>query len=78
MKWNYRIIRRTFGSNELYQIHEVYYDDDGCIKSWTENPIIPTGETPEELEQDFSKQLLAFGSPILNYDVLIRECGEKR
>jgi len=73
MKWNYRIIRRTFGSNELYQVHEVYYDDDGCIKSWTENPIIPAGETPEELKEDFFKQLQAFEHPFLDYDVLDRK-----
>jgi len=77
MSWNYRIIRRQFKGHVSYQVHEVYYRSDGMIERWTENPINPAGETPEELKQDFSRQLLAFESPILDYDQLSRELDEK-
>lgn len=70
MNWNYRIVRRSFKGHTSYQVHEVYYRPDGTIEGWTENPIIPTGETPEELKQDFSRQLLAFESPVLDYEQL--------
>jgi len=77
MSWNYRIIRRNFKEHTSYQVHEVFYRQDGTIEGWTENPIIPEGETPEELKQDFSRQLLAFESPILNYDDMLRASSEK-
>jgi len=56
----------------FYEIHEVYYRLDSTIKGWTENPINPSGEILEELKQDFSKQLLAFERPIIDYDQLAR------
>lgn len=78
MSWNYRIIRRQFNGRVSYQVHEVYYRPDGTIEGWTENPINPAGETPEELKQDFSRQLLAFESPILDYEQLSQDSHEKR
>lgn len=78
MSWNYRIIRRQFNGHVSYQVHEVYYRPDGTIEGWTENPINPAGETPEELKQDFSRQLLAFESPILDYEQLSQDPYEKR
>jgi hypothetical protein len=78
VSWNYRIIRRTFKGHASYQIREVYYRPDETIEGWTENPINPAGETPEELKQDFSRQLLAFESPILDYEQLSQGLYEKR
>ena len=70
MSWNYRVIKKIIGSEESFQIHEVYYNDDGTIKAWTENSIIPTGETLEELKKDFLMQLRGLDEPILDYDEL--------
>lgn len=78
MSWNYRIIRRKKGNAVCLEIHEVYYNLDGSIKGWTENSIIPSGETIEELKQDFSKQLLAFESPILDHEALAAVLREKK
>lgn len=77
MSWNYRIFKKKLAGHDVYEMHEVYYNSDGSIKGWTENSIIPTGETPEELKQDFSRQLLAFESPVLDYDDMPRERSEK-
>jgi len=77
VKWNYRVLRRRIGSHETCSVHEVYYDNNGHISSWTENPIIPAGETPEELKEDFFRQLQAFEHPFLDYDVLDRTKREK-
>ena len=47
--WNYRILRHNYGAEVGYEIHEVYYDDDGNPQGWTENGKAPYGETPEDL-----------------------------
>jgi hypothetical protein len=65
--WNYRVIRKHYpDSDEVsYQIHEVYYADKGSIEHWTEDPVQPFGETPEELREDIRFFLQAFRRPIL-------------
>ncbi len=65
--WNYRIIKKEILESEekAYQIHEVYYDEQGNIEGWTESPISPFGATPEELREDIRYQLNAFRKPIL-------------
>lgn len=77
MTWNYRIMKRQIGSFVSYDVHEVYYNADGSIKAWTENSIKPSGETIEELKEDFSMQLRAFEKPILDYDQLSAELDNK-
>lgn len=38
MYWNHRIIEHN--EVEFYEaIHEVYYNEDGSIQGWTENPV---------------------------------------
>jgi hypothetical protein len=42
MMWSYRILRRPEPREEhghYLALHEVFYDDDGRVHSWTENPI---------------------------------------
>ena len=70
MSWNYRVIKRVIRGEYSYNVHEVYYTDDGTIRVWSENPIIPTGETPEELKKDFLMQLKVLDEHILDYDEL--------
>lgn len=77
MTWNYRVVKRKIGCEVLLEIHEVYYDSDGSIESWTENSIIPSGKTIEELKKDFSMQLLAFELPILDYDQMVASLKNK-
>ena len=53
MSWNHRVMRTTQADGTFaYQIHEVYYHDDGSIKAWTVNPTTPFGETIKELHGD--------------------------
>ena len=37
--WNYRVIEKGSEDYKYYEVHEVYYDADGKIIAWTENPI---------------------------------------
>ena len=73
MSWNYRVMKRMIGKEEVFQIHEVYYNDDETISAWTENPSNPQGETLDELKKDFLMQLRALEEPILDYDQLVIE-----
>lgn len=65
--WNYRVIRKRHldSNNVSYQVHEVYYDDEGNVESWTENPVEPYGETAEALREEIRYFLQAFRRPIL-------------
>lgn len=64
--WNYRVIRKQVEIDYYqYEIHEVYYDDDGTIESWTEQPIAPFGESFLELQNDLNYMAKATQKPIL-------------
>jgi hypothetical protein len=72
MPWNYRVIHRQFVTCEHYAIYEVYYGDHGEIKSWTENPVEPCGETLEELREDLAHYQFALIEPVLEWEDLER------
>ena len=63
--WNYRVIRSVEGGEPVYKIHEVYYDDNGHIEAWTEEPVLPYGEDLHELREDIHYFLQAFRQPVL-------------
>ncbi len=69
--WNHRIIHRyhEMTDSHTYQIHEVYYDDVGIIKGWTELAVGPFGETPSELREDIRHLLEAFQKQILKLTI---------
>ena len=49
MNWNYRVIKYDDADEVFFQIHEVYYNEDNEIEAYTEEPMVPFGETQEEL-----------------------------
>ena len=65
--WNYRVIRKAAPqSGEVtYQIHEVYYREDGSIDCWTQQPVEPLGVTESQLRNDIHAFLAAFRQPVL-------------
>ncbi len=67
--WNYRVIRKLHPDSGAisYQIHEVYYANDGRIEHWTVEPVQPFGETAEELREEIRFYLQAFRRPILDW-----------
>ena len=78
MSWNYRVMKKKIRGEDVFEIHEVYYHPNGGIKAWTENPIIPYGETMEELREDILMQSRALEKPVLDYDTLVAEHDETR
>jgi len=62
MSWNYRILQVY---DEVYEMIEVYYDEDGNIESWTENTVKPSGDSKDELAADIEMMLAAQLLPVL-------------
>jgi hypothetical protein len=68
MSWNYRVTYRGKNAMEGYSIREVYYNEDGDIVLYTENPVEPFGDIEEELEECLRLMQMAFEKPTLNLD----------
>jgi hypothetical protein len=72
--WNYRIMRHVQalpgGEDETtYAIHEVYYEDDGAVDSWTAEPCgSPFGETLSEMVNDLAWISTALAKPVLDFE----------
>lgn len=64
--WNYRLVKHRTPVEDFYSIHEVYYDENGGVRSFTENGSNPNGfETPEEVKNTLNMMLEAFSKPTL-------------
>jgi len=72
--WNYRVMVKD-GS---YAVHEVFYDDEGNVEAWAEDPVYPRGQSVEELAEDFDLYRLALDKPPLDYQALQAEAASRR
>ena len=65
--WNYRVIRKNCQrtGTVTYQVHEVYYAEDGRIDCWTQQPVEPLGTSEAQLRNDVHAFLAAFRQPVL-------------
>ena len=73
MSWNHRVMKRSYTHKDgtieyTYAIHEVYYDKEGNVDSYTEDSVAPQGETLEELEKEIELFKKAILKPVLNYE----------
>ena len=64
MSWNYRVMRRY----DDLGIYEVYYNEDGSVKGFSENPVSPRGGSISELKLDMERYMEALSKPILDYE----------
>jgi len=68
MHWNHRVIRKPQDDEDApytFEIHEVFYDDDGYPDGYTENAVAPFGESISELKQDLEWFMRALDKPVL-------------
>lgn len=66
MSWNYRIVKsKDYAGDDYFQVHEVYYDDDGKANGCTENAITPGGNSVEELKSTFEMILESFEKEVI-------------
>ena len=72
MTWNYRVLRHPVEKREdgsltyLYSIHEVYYNEEGQVVSWTASPISLEAYSVRELQEDWEAIREAFTFPVLD------------
>ena len=59
--WNYRVIN----CDGYHSIHEVHYDKKNKPIMWSEEALIPVGESFEELKSDLLHYMLAIARPVL-------------
>ena len=78
--WNYRVVRTERQTKkeqyDIYQLYEVYYDDDGKIEGMTENAMQPYGESIEELKNDLQWMIEALREPVLDMEELEKQFEE--
>jgi hypothetical protein len=66
MSFNHRVMRhRDLDGTFVYQVHEVFYDDDGKIDGWSSGPAKPCGESLGELMRDLQHMRDALALPVL-------------
>lgn len=73
MSWNHRIIRhikpRTHMDDAIYYaIHEVYYDENGKVNGWTEDPIEIMEESLDDLKITIQRLEKCLNSPAIDYE----------
>lgn len=69
MNWNYRIMKRKISESEYeFGIFEVYYNEDGSIKGYSENSMTPVVDSPEGLKYEIEIMLKAFDKEVLDYE----------
>ena len=66
--WNYRILEKKNEYHTYYEIHEVYYDKDGNIIAWTENPVDLYLESISDLKFLMKRFKKAAKKPILRIE----------
>jgi hypothetical protein len=68
MTWNYRVCHRPSVAGGGHNIHEVYYDDKGRVKFYSERPVSAFGDDVQELYEDFANMWKAFDDEPLDLD----------
>jgi len=72
--WNYRVFRRVLqtdtGRHVEFILIEVYYNGKNSIESWShpDDPMIPYGESLNELRSDLNYFQAALNKPVLIYN----------
>ena len=80
MTWNYRVIEhdRPGSTDKSFGIHEVYYDDMGRVKTWTERAVGVTAYSVEGLAEEMDIMREALAKPVLIERELERQLAERR
>lgn len=66
--WQYRVVTYNYiAETPHFGIHEVYYDEDGAIAAWTEEPVRVVQESITALQHCLDKMQTALTLPVLRY-----------
>lgn len=78
MTRNYRICHRPTSTIPTFQIHEVFYNDEGKILFYEKTPAIPHGDIEKELYADMCLMMDAFDHNPLDLDLLDKQLEKKK
>jgi len=66
MTWDYRVLVDTYKGEEFFQIHEVYYDEDGIANGATKEAVTVFSEDGvKDIGKVLRKMLKAVKEPVL-------------
>ena len=68
MSWNHRLMKMKDGEDDFYQIHEVFYDKEGNVESYTKNGVTVGGNNIGEVKWVLLEMLKALDKPVLDYE----------
>ena len=68
MSWNHRLMKMKDGEDDFYQIHEVFYDKEGNVESYTKNGVTVGGKDIGEVKWVLLEMLKALSKPVLDYE----------
>ncbi len=78
MTWNYRIIKHNTGDHAHFAIHEVFYDEENKITSWTTDPIVVNGDSKKDVTSILATMLADIKQqPVLIETELLKNMGHK-
>jgi len=78
VSWSYRAVKIVEGDEEVWRVHEVFYDKKGRIDKWTVDPIYAQGDSLENLKADLSMMLRDVETgPVLYMEELERLAGRE-
>ena len=65
--WNHRVLAQTEGDGIYFQIHEVYYDNEGKPDGFTKDGISVGGDSLESLSWVLERMKECLDKPVLSY-----------
>ena len=65
--WDYRIVKQTFDGEDIFAVHEVYYEDNGKPHMMSEDEVSAHGSNLKEFDKDWEAYLAAKEKPLLTY-----------
>jgi len=64
--WNYRVVKSKKWYGEIwYEVREVYYDDEGNVNGYTEEPGRPVATGLQELREVLEWMIKSLDKPVL-------------
>ena len=66
MSWNHRVIAYREGREFWYQIHEVYYDENGVPEMYTKGAVTVVASTFKALDWQLDRLKECLSKPILS------------
>lgn len=78
MTWNYRVLAHRDGAGIYFQIHEVYYDEQGNPNGYTERGTTIGSETLESLRSELERMKECLDKPVLSYSDFPNEFNSEK